>query len=183
MEFLKHSVDEYKKTHEEIQKKMAEMSGRKEFDEVEKLLQKNSDLLGTIKAELSSMQGAQAATYKTQIAKYKDECEEAKKKFKRMKKDKMNSDYLFSEDPEDKTISEPLLGGDPHKKDQEKKIASDLENMAYAGREADIIAGDTAAELARNRQVMMGTSARVRIFFTPEQETKPQPDVEQSPDR
>jgi hypothetical protein len=161
LEFLKHSIDAYNKTHAEIQQKMNAMTTRKEFDDVEKLLQKNGDLIGTIKAELSSMQGAQSGNYKAQVAKYKDECDDAKKKFKRMKKDKMNSDYLFSEDNEEKTVTEPLLGGDPHKSDQQKLIAQDLENMAYVGREADLIAGDTAAELARNKQVLIGTLSKV----------------------
>src|SRR3990167_6268668 len=172
MEFVKHSIDEYKKTHQDLQTRMTTMTSRKEFDDVEKLLQKNSDLLGTIKAELGSITGTQAANYKTQVAKYKDECEEAKKKFKRMKKDRLNTDYLFAEDPE-KTVSEPLLGSDPHKKDQQKLIAEDLETMAYVGREADMIAGDTAAELARNKQVMIGTSSKVTFRSNLEQKAEP----------
>ena len=95
-----------------------------------------------------------------QLQKMREQYDNQKKKFRRIKSEKLNSENLFTLDDTYK-MDDPLLDKEQRQKDQERNIGRNLADMAHMGKEAEMIATDTAGELGRNKATIIATHNRV----------------------
>ena len=90
----------------------------------------------------------------------KDQFDNLRKKYRRIKNEKLNSGNVFSLDDTYK-IDDPLLDKHAREREQERVITRNMADMAHHGKEAEMIATDTMGELYRNKATMSGTYSRV----------------------
>lgn len=159
---------EYSKNTLDIKANIDTMKSTKDFNRIDKLLQANQDCLNNIKSELKSLDKTKTA--QINYPRLKEEYDGLRKKFRKIKNERLANENVFTLDDTDNKIDEPLLSKEGQ--DQERRINNKLVNMGKTGREAEMVATDTIGELYRNKGVLEGTSARVSIFLTSDQKTQ-----------
>ncbi len=95
-----------------------------------------------------------------QYAKMKEDFDSLRKRFRKAKNERLNSDKLFTLD-ETYKIDDPLLRAEDRVAAQQQSIHNNMAEMAHLGKEAEMVATDTLGELYRNNATLQGTSARV----------------------
>ena len=90
----------------------------------------------------------------------KEQYDNMKKKFRRIKNEKLNSGSLFSQD-DTYNINDPLVDKHNLERENEKSITRNMADMAHMGKEAEMVATDTVGELYRNKATMSSAYNRV----------------------